>query len=83
MRYRKLGNTGLSVSEIGFGTIPILSGNVPVLPEYFSPDTDEAVRIMEHSFKLGCNLSRVFLSFLRKCVYFLIYVELTVWRTLG
>ncbi len=55
MRYRKLGNTGLSVSETGFGTIPILSGNVPVLPEYFSPDTDEAVRIMEHAFKLGCN----------------------------
>ena len=23
MRYRKLGHTGLSVSEIGFGTIPI------------------------------------------------------------
>lgn len=55
MRYRKLGNTGLSVSEIGFGTIPILSGNVPVLPEYFSPDTDEAVRIMKHAFELGCN----------------------------
>ena len=24
MRYRKLGNTGLTVSEISFGTIPIL-----------------------------------------------------------
>lgn len=55
MRYRKLGNTGLLVSETGFGTIPILSGSVPVLPEYFSPDTDEAVRIMEHAFELGCN----------------------------
>lgn len=55
MRYRKLGNTDLSVSETGFGTIPILSGSVPVLPEYFSPDTDEAVRIMEYAFELGCN----------------------------
>ncbi len=56
MRYRKLGSTGLRVSEISFGTIPILSGNVPVLPEYYSPDEDTAISIMEHAFKLGCNL---------------------------
>lgn len=56
MRYRRLGNTGLSVSEIAFGTIPILSGNVPVLPDYFSPDEETAVRIMEHALSLGCNL---------------------------
>lgn len=56
MRYRKLGNTGLIVSEIGFGTIPILSGDVPVLPDYYSPDTKEAVAIMEYAWKLGCNL---------------------------
>ena len=34
MRYRKLGNTGLTVSEISFGTIPILQGSVPVLPAF-------------------------------------------------
>lgn len=56
MRYRRLGNTGLRVSEIGFGTIPILSGNVPVLPDYYSPEPEEAVRIMDHALKLGCNL---------------------------
>ena len=56
MRYRELGNTGLKVSEIGFGTIPILSGNVPVLPEYFEPDLDEAVEIMMHAYRMGCNL---------------------------
>ncbi len=55
MRYRKLGNTGLKVSELGFGTIPILSGRVPVLPEYFSPDKDTAVAIMKKAFDLGCN----------------------------
>jgi len=55
MRYRKLGNTGLTVSEIGFGTIPVLSGNVPVLPEYYSPDVDEAVEIMMHAYRMGCN----------------------------
>ncbi len=55
MRYRALGNTGLRVSELGFGTIPILSGRVPVLPEYFSPDTETAVAIMRRAFDLGCN----------------------------
>ena len=55
MRYRKLGKTGLSVSELGFGTIPILSGSVPVLPEYFSPDVPTAVEIMKRAFDLGCN----------------------------
>ena len=56
MRYRTLGKTGLAVSEIGFGTIPILSGNVPVLPDYYSPDVDEAVDIMMHAYSMGCNL---------------------------
>lgn len=56
MRYRKLGDTDLVVSEIGFGTIPILSGNVPVLPQYYSPDTDTAVSIMRHAYEMGCNL---------------------------
>lgn len=55
MRYRELGRTGLKVSELGFGTIPILSGYVPVLPEYFSPDTDTAVAIMRKAFDHGCN----------------------------
>lgn len=55
MRYRKLGTTGLRVSELGFGTIPILSGNAPVLPEYFSPDVPTAVEIMKRAFGLGCN----------------------------
>lgn len=56
MRYRKLGNTGLMVSEIGFGTIPILSGEVSVLPRYHSPDLDTAVSIMKSAFEMGCNL---------------------------
>ena len=55
MRYRELGRTGLKVSEIGFGTIPILSGNVPVLPEYFSPDEETAVAILRKAFEYGCN----------------------------
>ncbi len=55
MRYRMLGKTDLRVSEIGFGTIPVLSGNVPVLPDYYSPTLPEAVDIMLHAYHLGCN----------------------------
>lgn len=56
MRYRRLGNTGLAVSEIGFGTIPILQGNVPVLPDYFNLSEEDALSVMGHAFSLGCNL---------------------------
>lgn len=56
MRYRDLGSTGLKVSEVAFGTIPILSGNAPVLPDYFSPDEKAAIKIMEHAYRFGCNL---------------------------
>lgn len=56
MNYRKLGKTGISVSEVSFGTIPILQGSVPVLPDYFNLNEDQALAVMEHAFRLGCNL---------------------------
>ena len=56
MRYRKLGNTGIWVSEIGFGTIPVLRGDVPVLPEYFNLDLEEAFSVFAYAYQLGCNL---------------------------
>ena len=56
MRYRKLGNTGLVVSEVGFGTIPILRGSVPVLPAYYNLTEIQALQVMEHAFEIGCNL---------------------------
>ena len=52
MYYRRLGSTGLMVSEISFGTIPVLQGSVPVLPDYFNLSEDEAVAVMEHAFDL-------------------------------
>lgn len=55
MRYRELGKTGLLVSEIGFGTIPILSGRVPVLPKFYSPDEETAIAIMRKAYDYGCN----------------------------
>ena len=34
MKYRKLGHTGMKISEVGFGCIPILKGSVTILPNY-------------------------------------------------
>lgn len=56
MYYRKLGSTGLKVSEISFGTIPILQGNIPVLPDYYNLTEEEAISVMKYAFSLGCNL---------------------------
>jgi len=56
MKYRKLGETGISVSEISFGTIPILKGNIPVLPNYYNLHDDAATEVMKHAYNLGCNL---------------------------
>lgn len=56
MKYRTLGRTGLRVSEVGFGTIPILKGSVPVLPAYFNLEEEEALTVLNHAFWLGCNL---------------------------
>jgi len=56
MYYRELGNTGLKVSEISFGTIPVLQGSIPVLPDYFNLDEEEALSVMEYAYRLGCNL---------------------------
>lgn len=56
MRYRSLGKTGVRVSEVGFGTIPVLKGSVPVLPDYYNLEEEEALAVMEAAFRLGCNL---------------------------
>lgn len=56
MYYRKLGETGLKVSQISFGTIPVLRGDIPVLPDYFDLDEQEALAVMGYAHRLGCNL---------------------------
>lgn len=54
--YRKLGVTGLWVSEVSFGTIPVLKGNVPVLPQYYNLENEQAVALMRYAWDKGCNL---------------------------
>lgn len=56
MRYRQLGKTGIEVSEVSFGTIPILQGDVPVLPEHFNLSNEEALSVLRYAYDLGCNL---------------------------
>jgi uncharacterized protein len=56
MRYRRLGRTTWEVSEVGFGTIPILAGSVDILPRYFNLSAREADSLLEGSLDKGCNL---------------------------
>ncbi|UCH33392.1 MAG: aldo/keto reductase, partial [Armatimonadota bacterium] len=51
MQFRKLGRTGLEVTAVGFGGIPIMGANCPVgcVPE------DEAVRIIQYALDKGIN----------------------------
>lgn len=56
MNYRKLGNTDMMVSEVGFGCIPILKGPISILPHYYNLNEKEAFSIMEKAFEQGCNL---------------------------
>lgn len=56
MRYRPLGATGYRVSEVSFGTIPILRGDVPVLPAYFNLTDAQALEVLHHARSQGCNL---------------------------
>ena len=56
MHYRELGNTGLRVSEISFGTIPILSGEVSILPYYYGKTQKDALDVLEYAYNEGVNL---------------------------
>ncbi len=56
MIYRELGQTGLMVSQISFGCIPILKGKISILPHYYGRTMSEALEIMEKAYALGINL---------------------------
>lgn len=46
----------MRVSELSFGTIPILKGEVSILPHYYGLSTTEALNVMEKAYELGINL---------------------------
>jgi mutator protein MutT len=56
LKYNLLGQTGIRVSEIGFGTIPILHGPVSILPPYYNMNEKDALYIMEKAVEYGYNL---------------------------
>ena len=54
MNYRKLGRTGLEVSEIGFGAWGI-GGSVEGMPAYGPTDDDESKATLQRAYDLGIN----------------------------
>lgn len=56
MKYRLLGRTGLKISEVSFGTIPLLRGEVSILPSYYNRSIEESLDILEYAYSQGINL---------------------------
>jgi len=56
MNYRRLGRTGLEVSEIGLGTVELgLDYGVPVAGEHLRPPEEYAARLLNQALDLGVN----------------------------
>jgi 1-deoxyxylulose-5-phosphate synthase len=56
MNYRRLGRTGLQVSEIGLGTVELgLDYGVPVAGEHLRPPEEQAGRLLNRALDLGVN----------------------------
>jgi len=55
MKYNQIGNSGIKISEIGFGTIPILSGALDIMPNYFNLSDESAVKLLRKAFDYGIN----------------------------
>ena len=54
MNYRRLGRTGLEVSEIGLGTVELgLDYGVPVAGEHLRPPEEQAARLLNRALDLG------------------------------
>jgi aryl-alcohol dehydrogenase-like predicted oxidoreductase len=57
VNYRRLGRTGLRVSEIGLGTVELgLDYGVPVADEHLRPPEEQAARLLNRALDLGVNL---------------------------
>jgi aryl-alcohol dehydrogenase-like predicted oxidoreductase len=56
MNYRRLGRTGLQVSEIGLGAVELgLDYGVPVAGEHLRPAEEDAARLLNRALDLGVN----------------------------
>ncbi len=55
MKYNKVGTSSIHLSEIGFGTIPILTGPKEIMTEYYSPSESIAARLLREAFENGIN----------------------------
>jgi aryl-alcohol dehydrogenase-like predicted oxidoreductase len=56
MNYRRLGRTGLHISEIGLGTVELgLDYGVPVAGEHLRPPEERAAHLLNRALDLGVN----------------------------
>ncbi len=56
MNYRRLGRTGLQVSEIGLGTVELgLNYGIPVAEEHLRPSDQTAAHLLNRALDLGVN----------------------------
>ncbi len=56
MNYRRLGRTGLSVSEISLGTVELgMNYGIPVGTEHLRPAEEDAARLLNRALDLGVN----------------------------
>lgn len=56
MRYRRLGRTGLAVSEVSLGTVELgMDYGMPVAGEHLRPSEAQAARLLNRALDLGVN----------------------------
>jgi aryl-alcohol dehydrogenase-like predicted oxidoreductase len=55
MRYNQLGKSGIKVSEISFGGIPILRGKMDTLTRLYDLNIEDAKRVLNYAFDAGIN----------------------------
>lgn len=55
MKYNRLGKTDLRVSEISFGAIPIMKGDVDILTKYANLELEEAADVLTYAENSGIN----------------------------
>ena len=57
MKYRRLGNTGLAISEVSLGTVQLgMSYGFPGTDYHEKPDEKSAIRLLHRAVDLGINL---------------------------